>query len=68
MSIARLYDVPSQVSYQDLRGCVEQLQIIEKEVGSLEESQKELADLKDHLGSKHIERNELTLKQEVLLR
>ncbi|KAF4603976.1 kinetochore-associated Ndc80 complex subunit nuf2 [Pleurotus pulmonarius] len=49
---------------RDLRGCVEQLQIIEKEVGSLEESQKELADLKDHLESKHIERNELTLKQE----
>jgi kinetochore protein Nuf2 len=50
---------------QDIRSCVEQLQTIEKEVLSLETSQKELADLKDHLDGKKIERNELQMKQDV---
>ncbi|KAL0947262.1 hypothetical protein HGRIS_013383 [Hohenbuehelia grisea] len=49
---------------KDLRGCVEQLQTIEKEVRSLEGSQKELADLKDHLEMKQIEQDELHLKSE----
>jgi kinetochore protein Nuf2 len=50
---------------QDVRGCVEQLQSIEKEVAMLETSEKELADLKDHLDNKKIEKSELSLKQEV---
>ncbi|RDB21520.1 putative kinetochore protein NUF2 [Hypsizygus marmoreus] len=49
---------------KDIRGCVEQLQTIEKEVRSLQMSQKELADLRDHLDDKKIERNELRLRQE----
>lgn len=44
---------------------MEQLQTIEKEVRSLQVSQKELADLRDHLDDKNIERNELKLRQEV---
>lgn len=50
---------------QDIRGCIEQLQTIEKEVGSLQMSQKELAECKDHMDDKKIERNELKLRQEV---
>jgi kinetochore protein Nuf2 len=50
---------------QDVRGCVEQLQTVEKEIRSLETSQKELADLKDHMDGKKIERSELNLKHEV---
>ncbi|KAJ7273400.1 Nuf2 family-domain-containing protein [Mycena rebaudengoi] len=49
---------------KDVRGCVEQLQTIEKEVRSLEDSQKELHELKDLLEGKEIERKELSLKQE----
>lgn len=49
---------------QDIRGCAEQLQTIEKEVHFLQVAQKELADLKDHLDGKNIERNELRLRQE----
>ena len=55
----------SDITQQDLRGCVEQLQTIEKEVHFLQVAQKELADLKDHLDGKNIERNELRLRQEV---
>jgi len=54
-----VYDV------QDLRACVEQLQVVEKEVLSLELSQKELADTKDHLDEKRVERIELHMKREV---
>jgi hypothetical protein len=50
---------------QDIRACIEQLQTIEKEVSSLETSQKELADLRDHLDGKNIERSELQMKQDV---
>lgn len=50
---------------KDIRGCVEQLQTIEKEVRALILSQKELADLRDHLDDKGIERNELKLRREV---
>ncbi|KAF5323342.1 hypothetical protein D9611_005820 [Ephemerocybe angulata] len=49
---------------KDIRGCVEQLQTIEKEVKALQRSQKELAEAKDHLDDKKIERNELKMKQE----
>ncbi|GLB35199.1 putative nuf2 family protein [Lyophyllum shimeji] len=49
---------------KDLRSCIEQLQTIEKEVRSLQISQKELADLRDHLDDKKIERNELKLRQQ----
>jgi kinetochore protein Nuf2 len=48
-----------------MRSCVEQLQTIEKEVTSLSNSQKELADLKDQLDDKKIERSELHLRHEV---
>jgi kinetochore protein Nuf2 len=56
---------PSHPIVQDVHGCVEQLQTIEREVQSLQVSQKELVELKDHLDDKKIERNELTLRQEV---
>ncbi|KAH0584146.1 hypothetical protein H2248_009706 [Termitomyces sp. 'cryptogamus'] len=49
---------------KDVRGCIEQLQTIEKEVRSLQVSQKELSDLRDHLDDKKIEGNELKLRQE----
>lgn len=52
-------------SPQDIRSCVEQLQTIEKEVISLETSQKQLSDLKDHMDDKKIERSELQMKQDV---
>lgn len=57
--------LPSQRIVQDVHSCVEQLQTIEREVRSLQVSQKELVELKDHLDDKKIERNELTLRQEV---
>ncbi|PPQ63193.1 hypothetical protein CVT24_005738 [Panaeolus cyanescens] len=49
---------------RDVRGCIEQLQTIEREVRSLQLSQKELAEQRDLLEGKTIERNELRLKQE----
>ncbi|KAF9456033.1 Nuf2 family-domain-containing protein [Collybia nuda] len=49
---------------KDVRSCLEQLQTIEKEIRSLRVSHKELADLRDHLDDKNIERNELNLRQE----
>ncbi|KAJ7231452.1 Nuf2 family-domain-containing protein [Mycena haematopus] len=49
---------------KDVRGCIEQLQTIEKEVHSLQESQKELHELKDFCESKQIERKELHLRHE----
>jgi len=49
---------------QDVRGCVEQLQTIEKEARSLAVSLKEIADLKDHLDHKKVEGSELQLRQE----
>ncbi|KAI0060855.1 hypothetical protein BV25DRAFT_1827411 [Artomyces pyxidatus] len=49
---------------KDVRACVEQLQSIEKEVRSLEASQKELADTRDSLDDKRIERTELELRSE----
>lgn len=49
---------------QDIRGCVEQLLTVEKEVRALVKLQKELADLRDRLADKGIERNELKLRQE----
>jgi len=53
---------------KDIRSCVEQLQTIEKEVLLLETSHKELANLKDQLDYKKIERNELQLKQDRVLK
>ncbi|KAA1478749.1 hypothetical protein DENSPDRAFT_875827 [Dentipellis sp. KUC8613] len=49
---------------KDIRTCVEQLQIIEKEVRALETSRKELGDTKDHLDEKKIERTELEMRRE----
>ncbi|KAF8964092.1 Nuf2 family-domain-containing protein [Flammula alnicola] len=49
---------------KDVRGCIEQIQTIEREVQSLEVSQKDLAQLRDLLDEKVIERNELRLRQE----
>ncbi|KAI6019716.1 Nuf2 family-domain-containing protein [Pisolithus orientalis] len=48
----------------DLRACVEQLQTTEKEVQLLEASQKELADVKDSMDYKKVERSELQMKKE----
>ena len=52
-------------TYKDIRSCVEQLQTIEKEVLSLDTSQKQLGDLKDHMDDKKIERSELQMKLDV---
>jgi len=49
---------------KDVRGRIEQIQTIEREVQSLEVSQKALAQLRDLLDEKVIERNELRLRQE----
>ncbi|KAJ4488227.1 Nuf2 family-domain-containing protein [Lentinula aciculospora] len=49
---------------QDLRTCIDQLQVVEKEMKALQDMQNDLAELKDQLDDKHIERNELQLKQE----
>jgi len=53
------------VRNQDVRGCIEQIQTIEREVQSLELSQKALGQLRDLRDEKVIERNELQLRQEV---
>ncbi|KAH7927702.1 hypothetical protein BV22DRAFT_1031466 [Leucogyrophana mollusca] len=53
---------------KDVRSCVEQLQTIEKEVLALEGSQKELADLRDSLDYKKIERSELQMKKERVIK
>lgn len=50
---------------QDVRGCIEQIQTIEREVQSLEVSQKALSQLRDLYDEKVIERDELRLRQEV---
>ncbi|KAG1883082.1 hypothetical protein F4604DRAFT_1984959 [Suillus subluteus] len=49
---------------KDVRSCIEQLQTTEKEVQLLEASQKELAELKDSLEYKKVERGELQKKTE----
>ncbi|KAL6309187.1 Nuf2 family-domain-containing protein [Sparassis latifolia] len=49
---------------KEVRSCVEQLQIIEKEMHALDVSQKDLMDLKDNLDRKKGERNELMMKRE----
>ncbi|KAG6841203.1 hypothetical protein C0991_000865 [Blastosporella zonata] len=66
---AKTRDLQAKVSAllnieKDVRSCIEQLQTIEKEVRSLQVSQKELADSRDDLDNKKIERNELKLRQE----
>ncbi|KAF9228623.1 hypothetical protein BS17DRAFT_772262 [Gyrodon lividus] len=53
---------------KDVRGCIEQLQTIEKEVQLLEGAHKELADVKDSLDYKTIERSELQMKKERVYR
>ncbi|KAF8840994.1 hypothetical protein BDN67DRAFT_967767 [Paxillus ammoniavirescens] len=53
---------------KDVRGCIEQLQTIEKEVQLFEGAQKELADVKDSLDYKTIERSELQMKKERVYR
>ncbi|KAG9318295.1 Nuf2 family-domain-containing protein [Chiua virens] len=49
---------------KEVRSCIEQLQTIEKEAQLLESSQKELADVKDSLDYKKIERMDLQMKKE----
>ncbi|KAH8108199.1 Nuf2 family-domain-containing protein [Cristinia sonorae] len=49
---------------KNVRSCVEQLQIIEKEMISLDASKKSLADFRDQLSEKKGEVNELILKRE----
>ncbi|KAJ8094524.1 kinetochore-associated Ndc80 complex subunit nuf2 [Marasmius tenuissimus] len=49
---------------EDIHGCLDQLQIIEKEAESLEASQRELSDLKAQYEDKEVERNEQRLRQE----
>ena len=64
-SIELTFTFDSMFLTQDLRACVEQLQTTDKEVQLLEASQKELADVKDSLDYKNIERSELQMKKEV---
>ncbi|KAI0646761.1 Nuf2 family-domain-containing protein [Trametes meyenii] len=49
---------------KDVRSCVEQLQVIEKEMRVLDAAQKELGDLKDTLDRKKGERAELVMRRE----
>jgi len=49
---------------QDIRSCIDQLQVVEKETKALEDLEKDLAELKDQLADKKIEKNELQLKHE----
>lgn len=49
---------------KDVRSCVEQFQVIEKEISVLDVSRKELAELRDQIDNKTIERNEFKLKLE----
>ncbi|KZT03575.1 uncharacterized protein LAESUDRAFT_659679 [Laetiporus sulphureus 93-53] len=49
---------------KDVRSCVEQLQMIEKEANALDAAQKELSDLRDQLDQKKSERTELEMKRE----
>ncbi|KIL69534.1 hypothetical protein M378DRAFT_175727 [Amanita muscaria Koide BX008] len=51
---------------KDVRSCVEQFQVIEKEISVLDVSRKELAELRDQIDNKTIERNEFKLKLEVI--
>ncbi|KJA27315.1 hypothetical protein HYPSUDRAFT_35161 [Hypholoma sublateritium FD-334 SS-4] len=51
---------------KDVRGCIEQIQTIEREVESLDKSQKALTQLRDLLNTKAIDRTELRLRQERL--
>ncbi|KAF7295191.1 hypothetical protein MIND_01057900 [Mycena indigotica] len=53
---------------KDVRGCIEQLQTIEKEVRSLQESQKELHQLKDLVEGQQIRHKELHLHRERLFK
>jgi len=64
-SMELIFTFDSMLLMQDLRTCVEQLQTTDKEVQLLEASQKELADVKDSLDYKNIERSELQMKKEV---
>ncbi|THU86255.1 hypothetical protein K435DRAFT_370466 [Dendrothele bispora CBS 962.96] len=66
---AKIRDLTNKMSAlhkieEDVRTCVDQLRVVESEIRQLEESNRELADLKDHFEGKTIERNELQLKQE----
>ncbi|EPT01833.1 hypothetical protein FOMPIDRAFT_1029606 [Fomitopsis schrenkii] len=49
---------------KDVRSCIEQLQMIEKESNTLDVSQKALADLRDQLDQKKGERLELDMRRE----
>ncbi|KAI0736553.1 Nuf2 family-domain-containing protein [Fomitopsis betulina] len=49
---------------KDVRSCIEQLQMMEKESNALDVSQKALADLRDQLDQKKSERLELEMRRE----
>ena len=50
---------------KDIRSCIEQLQIVEKEMKALDSAQKDYTEIKDLVDSKTVEKNELLLKKEV---
>jgi kinetochore protein Nuf2 len=50
---------------KDIRSCIEQLQIVEKEMKALDSTQKDYAEIKDLADLKTVEKNELLLKKEV---
>ena len=56
---------PHLCSIQDVRACIEALQVIQKERGALEASTKDLTDGRDVLEEKKTTNNELVLKREV---
>lgn len=65
VSVSLLYRKDRQPDRQDVRGCVEQLNTIEKEVRLLQDTQKSLNDVKDQLDGRSIEKSELKSKREV---
>ncbi len=64
-AILLIQNSDTYVKPQDVRGCIEQLQTVEKEERLLQESHKELGGLRDDLEGKKIELSELRLKREV---
>ena len=56
--------LPAEI-VQDVRGCIEQLQMIDAEVQKLQRSQKDFAKQQNDLEGKVIEKNELLLRQQV---
>jgi hypothetical protein len=52
---------------QDIKACVEQLTVIERETAELSAAEKALADVRDQQERKYMDKNDLQLRREVCL-